>query len=213
MSHININHDKEPVRLFKSDFLEFFTHITPTAVLIIWSPVVIYFLYRAILDASKFSSPLLILAAVLAGLFFWTFAEYTLHRFLFHMPATTPTTERISFLFHGIHHYQPACKTRLVMPPAVSIPMALLFYWLFWLIFGVLLAAGWWTAPIFAGFMLGYLAYDMIHYSTHHLPMRGKAMKFLKKHHMLHHMRTPDARFGVSSHLWDIVFKTLPADN
>lgn len=213
MPHIEINHDKEPIRLFKSDFLEFFTHITPQAVLIIWSPVVLFFLYRTIVDWEKFSNPVLILAAILFGLFFWTFTEYTLHRFLFHLPPTSPTAERISFLFHGIHHVQPAIKTRLVMPPAVSIPMAALFYGLFWLFFSVLIQAGHWTAPVFAAFMLGYLAYDMIHYATHHLPMRGKISKFLKRHHMMHHMRSPNARFGVSSHYWDIVFKTLPAND
>lgn len=211
MPHIEINHDKEPIRLFKSDFLEFFTHITPTAVLIIWSPVVLFFLYQTILDWKEFSSPIFILTALVGGLVFWTFAEYTLHRFLFHLPPTSPTAERVSFLFHGIHHAQPAIKTRLVMPPAVSIPMAALFYGLFWVVFEALIGAGHWTAPVFAAFMLGYLIYDMIHYATHHLPMRGKVAKFLKRHHMMHHMRTPNARFGVSSHYWDIVFKTLPA--
>ncbi|MHC1781718.1 MAG: sterol desaturase family protein [Anaerolineaceae bacterium] len=211
MPYIEINHDKEPIRLFKSDFLEFFTHISPIAVLVIWSPVVLYFLYQTAKDWSRFSNPFFILLAFLGGLIFWTFAEYMLHRFLFHLPPSSPTAERISFLFHGIHHAQPAIKTRLVMPPAVSIPMAALFYGFFWLLFAVLFQAGHWTAPVFAAFMLGYLVYDMTHYATHHLPMRGKVLKFLKRHHMLHHMRTPDARFGVSSHFWDIIFKTLPA--
>jgi len=213
MPNIEINHDKKPIRLFQSDFLEFFTHITPQAVLINWSPVVLFFLYQTISKSGEFSSPVVILVALLLGLVLWSFAEYTLHRFLFHLPPTSPAAERISFLFHGIHHVQPAIKTRLVMPPAVSIPMAALFYGLFSLVFGVLFQAGHWTAPVFAAFMFGYLVYDMIHYATHHLPMRGKVLKFLKRHHMLHHMRTPNARFGVSSHFWDIVFRTLPASD
>lgn len=211
MSHIKINHDKEPIRLFKSDFLEFFTHISPIAVLAIWSPVITYLLYQAFRDAGSPSNVWLIAPAILLGLFIWTFAEYTLHRFLFHLPPSSPTAERISFMFHGIHHAQPAIKTRLVMPPVVSIPMAALFWALFYLIFNFGFHAGWWTAPVFAAFMIGYLAYDMIHYATHHLPMRSRVLKFLKRHHMLHHMRTPEARFGVSSPLWDIIFKTLPA--
>ena len=40
---------KEPVRLFESDFLEFFTHISPIVVLVVWVPVVVYFLLVAIL--------------------------------------------------------------------------------------------------------------------------------------------------------------------
>jgi sterol desaturase/sphingolipid hydroxylase (fatty acid hydroxylase superfamily) len=64
--------------------------------------------------------------------------------------------------------------------------------------------------PLFAGFMLGYLAYDLIHYATHHFTMRSGAAKYLKRYHMQHHHKTPEQRFGVSSPLWDAVFGTLP---
>jgi sterol desaturase/sphingolipid hydroxylase (fatty acid hydroxylase superfamily) len=64
--------------------------------------------------------------------------------------------------------------------------------------------------PLFAGFILGYLAYDLIHYATHHFMMRKGALKFLKRYHMQHHYKTPDRRFGVSSPLWDMVFGTMP---
>jgi sterol desaturase/sphingolipid hydroxylase (fatty acid hydroxylase superfamily) len=57
---------------------------------------------------------------------------------------------------------------------------------------------------------MGYLIYDITHYATHHFPMRGKVLKFLKRYHMQHHYKTPDQRFGVSSPLWDWVFGTLP---
>ena len=92
--------------------------------------------------------------------------------------------ERVFFLFHGVHHAQPQLKTRLVMPPVVSIPLAVLFYGLFYLIVGVLLSGPHWVAPLFAGFIVGYLAYDMIHYATHHFPMRSG---YLKYHQALSH--------------------------
>jgi sterol desaturase/sphingolipid hydroxylase (fatty acid hydroxylase superfamily) len=57
----------------------------------------------------------------------------------------------------------------------------------------------------------GYLLYDMTHYAAHHLPMRSGYLKFLKRYHIMHHYRTPNARFGVSSPLWDYVFRTAPA--
>jgi sterol desaturase/sphingolipid hydroxylase (fatty acid hydroxylase superfamily) len=215
---IEISHDKEPIRLFKSDFLEFFTHIHPAVVLIIWVPVVIYFLVTAVRNqlgeiAGQVSgiSPAYIPFGFLVGLFLWTFAEYTLHRFVFHFSPRTPWQEKVTFLFHGIHHLQPQCKTRLVMPPAVSIPMALLFYGVFQLILATLLGVSHWVAPTFAGFVTGYLIYDMTHYATHHFPMRRGVWKYLKRYHMLHHYKTPDRRFGVSSPLWDIVFNTMPA--
>jgi sterol desaturase/sphingolipid hydroxylase (fatty acid hydroxylase superfamily) len=89
--------------------------------------------------------------------------------------------------------------------------MALLFYAAFHLILGTLLGMSHWVAPTFAGFVAGYLTYDMTHYATHHFPMRRGIWKFLKRYHMLHHYKTPDRRFGVSSPLWDIVFGTMPA--
>jgi dihydroceramide fatty acyl 2-hydroxylase len=207
--HIEISHAKEPIRLFKSDFLEFFTHIHPAVVLVIWTPVVAYCLAVAIRPGS--ASPLGLTLGFLAGLFLWTFAEYTLHRFVFHFPPRTPRQERLVFLFHGIHHAQPQCKTRLVMPPAVSIPLALLFYGVFHLVLATLLGIPAGVAPTFAGFVAGYLVYDMTHYATHHFPMRRGFLRFLKRYHMQHHYKTPTERFGVSSPLWDIVFDTMPA--
>ena len=207
--HIEINYDTEPIRLFKSDFLEFFTHIHPAVVLAIWTPVVAYCLAVAVRPGG--ASPASLSLGFLAGLFLWTFAEYTLHRFVFHFPPRTPRQERLVFLFHGVHHAQPQCKTRLVMPPAASIPMALIFYALFYLVFGVVLGIGYWIAPTFAGFIIGYLIYDMTHYATHHWAMRSGYLKFLKRYHMQHHYKTPDKRFGVSSPLWDTVFGTKPA--
>jgi sterol desaturase/sphingolipid hydroxylase (fatty acid hydroxylase superfamily) len=210
MTHLPIDHSDEPIRLFKSDFLEFFTHITPQVVLIIWSPVIVYFLLRAVANRAAGGLPAYIPLGFLGGLFLWTFAEHTLHRYVFHYRPRNAWQERLTFLFHGIHHAQPQCKTRLVMPPAVSVPMAFLFYGLFTLLFSSLLGAPQWVDPLFAGFILGYLAYDMIHYATHHFRMRSTIGRYLKRHHMRHHYKTPNQRFGVSSPLWDLVFGTLP---
>ncbi|HET7375780.1 MAG TPA: fatty acid hydroxylase, partial [Anaerolineae bacterium] len=148
-THYQINYSDVPIRLFKSDFLEFFTHITPQAIVVIWSPVIVLFLIRALQESVFASSPLYLLPAFAAGLFIWTFGEYTMHRFVFHYPARTPTMERITFLFHGVHHAQPSLKTRLVMPPVVSVPLALVFYGLFSLVFTAL-NAPLWIAPTFA---------------------------------------------------------------
>jgi sterol desaturase/sphingolipid hydroxylase (fatty acid hydroxylase superfamily) len=211
MSHVEINRSKEPIRLFKSDFLEFFTHINPVVVLIIWLPVATIFLAIAIIGRPEDVSPLYIPGGFLVGLFAWTFAEYTLHRFVFHFRPRTPWQERVSFLIHGVHHAQPMSKTRLVMPPAVSIPLALLFYGFFYLVLGVLLGMHRWVAPLFSGFITGYLIYDMLHYSTHHFRLSLRAWQFIRQHHMRHHAQTPNMRFGVSSPLWDIVFGTLPS--
>ena len=212
-ARIKIDHSDEPVRLFRSNFLEFFTHISPVVVLIIWVPAVVFFIWRS---ADQVALPagaswLQIPVAVLLGAFIWTLTEYVVHRFVFHYHARTPGLQKIFFMFHGVHHHQPQCKTRLVMPPAVSIPMAVLFYGIFYLAVGQLLGAPSWVPALFAGFILGYLVYDMIHYATHHFPMRSGYLRYLKRYHMQHHFKTPERRFGVSSPLWDKVFGTMPA--
>lgn len=208
MDPTQINHSDEPIRLFKSDFMEFFTHITPLAVVILWLPITVFIFIRGIVFLPESVSIWVAPAGFIAGLFFWTLAEYLLHRFVFHYKPRTPTQEKIFYLFHGIHHHQPQCKTRLVMPPVVSIPLALVFYGLINLIFSLLLGIPFWAGFVFSGFLIGYLAYDITHYATHHWPMRKGILKMLKRHHMRHHYKTPNQRFGVSSPLWDFVFGT-----
>ncbi len=207
MTHLpsDPSRDAVPIRLFKSDFLEFFTHISPVTIVVIWLPIAAYLAVSAVLASGGAAY---VPVAFVLGLFIWTFAEYTLHRFLFHHKPTSPRQERIFFLFHGIHHAQPQVKTRLVMPLPVSVPAALIFWGLFHLVAGVLFGAPQWVAPLLSGFLLGYLAYDLTHYATHHWPMRSGYAKFLKRHHMQHHYKDPATRFGVSSPLWDYVFGT-----
>lgn len=207
MGHLPIETDRNavPIRLFKSDFLEFFTHISPITIVVIWLPIVIILLISSLAGSSTAS---VVVAGFVIGLFLWTLAEYTLHRFLFHYKPTSPRQERIFFLFHGIHHAQPQVKTRLVMPLPLSIPLAALFYGIFYVVVDLALRAPAWVDPLMAGFLTGYLAYDLTHYATHHFAMLAGYAKFVKRHHMAHHYKDPNTRFGVSSPIWDWVFQT-----
>lgn len=211
MSHrpIDTNPNSEPIRLFDSDFLEFFTHISPVTIVVMWVPVATLLIVNAIQTDSGPAFPWYIPLGLVLGVILWTLAEYFLHRYLFHYEPTTERGEKIFFLFHGVHHTQPQDKTRLVMPLPLSIPLALLFYGLFTLVLGRVLGLAPWINPTMAGFMIGYLVYDLTHYATHHFPMRSRLGKYIKRHHMIHHYKEPDARFGVSSPLWDVVFRTM----
>lgn len=210
-NHLPTNTSDVPIRLFKSDFLEFFTHITPLVILIVWIPVGIYFIYSEIATGyAQQNGWVYIPVAFILGAFLWTLAEYLLHRFLFHFEAKSEKMQRIFFLFHGVHHAQPQCKTRLVMPPVVSVPMGVIAYGVMYLIFVVLLGLPHFMGPVMCGFLVGYLFYDLTHYATHHFAMRHGIWKWLKRYHMQHHYKTPEQRYGVSSPLWDIVFGTKP---
>lgn len=195
----------ESARLFKSDFLEMFTHVHWSVPIIIYLPVVVFFLVRTIQNPVISAGNAF--GLFVAGLFFWTLTEYLLHRFLFHYEPTSAIGKRIHFLTHGVHHDYPNDSKRLVMPPVVSVPLALLFFFLFLAIFGEN-----YLAPAFAGFIFGYILYDEIHYATHHAPMKGGLALMLKHHHILHHFQNPNRRYGVSSPLWDYVFGTMDRD-
>ncbi|MFN0014099.1 MAG: sterol desaturase family protein [Saprospiraceae bacterium] len=137
------------------------------------------------------------------GLFCWTLVEYLLHRFLFHFMPSSKFGQRLHFIFHGVHHDYPNDRLRLVMPPAVSIPLATLFFLLFSILMGRPT-----VFPFYAGFILGYLCYDMMHYSMHHLNWKNAFWQRIKQHHMLHHYQHPERGFGVSNPLWDYIFNT-----
>jgi sterol desaturase/sphingolipid hydroxylase (fatty acid hydroxylase superfamily) len=210
-ANLPINHSDTPIRLFKSDFLEFFTHIHPVVVLILFVPVVIFCLARALTEVVPAPVGPVFLTYI-AGLLVWSLSEYLLHRFVFHFEPTQPWLQRVWYLIHGVHHEQPQCKTRLVMPPILSIPLAFFFYGLFSLVVGIVLGMPRMVGPAFAGFLTGYLCYDMVHYAEHHLAMRWGFLKFLKRYHLRHHYKDADNGFGVSSPVWDVVFRTKPED-
>jgi sterol desaturase/sphingolipid hydroxylase (fatty acid hydroxylase superfamily) len=90
------------------------------------------------------------------------------------------------------------------MPLLVSIPLATIFYFLFVMILGV------YGVALFSGFVIGYVAYDSIHYATHHFPMRSKVAHFIKEYHLRHHYQDEHTAYGVSNPLWDYVFGTVP---
>jgi sterol desaturase/sphingolipid hydroxylase (fatty acid hydroxylase superfamily) len=198
-----------PIRLFRSDFLEFFSHISPVTVAILWTPVVAYFIGAAALRLGR-DGWFIVPAGVFLGWFVWTFVEYTMHRFIFHYHPKTERLKRVFFVMHGVHHAQPMCKTRLVMPPAISVPVALVFYGLFQLITVRLIGAPQWFYPVFGGFIGGYLIYDMMHYSIHHSSVRSGIFFAIRVHHLRHHGACSFMRFGVTFSLWDHVFGTIP---
>ena len=97
-----------------------------------------------------------------AGWLFWTLTEYWLHRLVFHFEPDNGMGARLHWIIHGVHHDHPNDPLRLVMLPSVSVPLAFLFY----LRFAAVLGSP--DAYLFtAGFLGGYLAYDMTHFHVH----------------------------------------------
>ena len=196
----------ESVRVFDNRILESLTHVHPLTPLLLWGPLVLWLIWRSF---AVHHLPVVTVAGfAILGLLTWSLTEYVLHRYLFHLRPAGPFRARLQFVIHGLHHADPADPTRLVIPPVPSTIGAVLFYAAFRLALGPSF-----VEPFFAFFAVGYLLYDYVHYASHRFVPRTRAGNFLKRHHMLHHYVTPDARWGVSSPLWDHIFGTTGASN
>lgn len=180
--------------------LERLSRISPVTVAAVFLPAGIASSAMALLRGGSLAATLLLF---LGGIAFWTLFEYVFHRFVFHFRPATPFQARLQFVIHGVHHQYPHDKDRLVMPITVSIPLALLFLLGFLALLG---DSGW---GFFSGFLFGYLGYDMMHYAIHHAQKaRSVLFRRIRQHHLAHHFRDTRRGFGVSSPLWDAVFRT-----
>ncbi|KTD12090.1 Fatty acid hydroxylase superfamily protein [Legionella gratiana] len=189
-------HDYKRIRLFKSNFLERFSVVHPITPALLYIPVLFYCILHI-----KITIHSLIL--IFSGILLWTFIEYTMHRFIFHLPINTKWANKISYIIHGIHHKDPHDPLRLVAPPLMSLPIGLIFLYIYSKVFT--------SNNLFSflfGFTLSYLCYDYLHWALHHSKSKNKLIYYLRRNHAIHHHRTPPRRFGVTSPLWDFIFNT-----
>jgi 4-hydroxysphinganine ceramide fatty acyl 2-hydroxylase len=196
-----ISNSEESTRMFKSDLLEALSKVHYLVPVFIFVPVILASTYIALFVKSI--GIITYFEFFFIGLFVWTFTEYIMHRFVFHYVPKNKIGLRLHFIFHGVHHDYPSDAKRLVLPPSVSIPLATAFYFLFDAILPANHIFG-----FFPGFILGYLFYDISHYAIHHFNFKGNIWKKIKQHHMLHHYQSPDRGYGVSSPLWDKIFRS-----
>ena len=195
-----VSNKNETVRMFESNFMEFFSHVHPATPIVLYGPIIGLMLYLAFVRNQL--SFLVVLGFFVLGVLTWTLLEYVIHRYVFHYEPKTRLGKLLHFIMHGVHHDYPNDATRLVMPPIISVPLAVLFYAIFFLTLGRFAPAA------LAGFGFGYVCYDTIHYATHHFAMKRGVWRWLKQYHLRHHYQDDQAGYGVSSPLWDYVFRT-----
>jgi len=188
-------------RMFDSDLLDKLSRVHPAVPPILFVPVITVLLVEGLVHRAG----VLTLLWVLCGYVFWTLTEYWLHRIVFHFEPADGIGARLHWIIHGVHHDHPNDPMRLVMPPSVSIPLAAVFVFVFYAVLG---------SPTFlpfgAGFLGGYLAYDMLHYHVHHHRPKTSLGRRLRELHMRHHFQNHERGYGVSAPFWDHVFGTAP---
>jgi sterol desaturase/sphingolipid hydroxylase (fatty acid hydroxylase superfamily) len=181
-------------KLFNQKWLEFLTKTNPVVHVIVYGGAMIIFFH---LNQLSVSDTILFLVT---GAVAWTLVEYLIHRFLFHIKPG-----KFQYTIHGVHHEYPRDRERLMMPPLPGTLLVLFFYGMWWV-----LAGGVHAPALMSGFLIGYLFYTFIHYIVHrYKPI--KPFTFFWAHHLKHHNpQFEDKAYGVSSPLWDWVFRTMP---
>jgi len=143
----------------------------------------------------------MVIAAAL-GVFAWTWVEYVLHRFAGHWARGRNHFSREHLRHHGTPSYFSPLPQKVlsavIVGPAVGAAVGLV------LGPGVGVAFG-------AGFLVGYFAYEWVHWRIHVAPPRGRWSRWVRLHHLHHHFSDPSANHGVTTDLWDRVFRTHTA--
>lgn len=199
--------EQKDALLFGSPYLEPFTKTAWYVIPLLWIPAAAWLAAPYALAEGL----LPLLSQLVIGSFGFTLVEYLVHRFVFHVDDLLPdgpTWRLLHFLLHGIHHKVPMDRYRLVMPPVLGAVLASALYSLLRPAFYFV------TLPAFnaacGGGLLGYVAYDMMHYSEHHFNFpQDSYFGRMKKYHMKHHFAgLHNSGYGITSKLWDRIFST-----
>lgn len=146
----------------------------------------------------------LVVVMVLFGLLVFTLLEYLFHRFVYHSGDDYKDQKNWQYKVHGVHHTYPVQKDLLALPIPLAIVVASAFFFLFYWPLGHL------NFFFFPGFLLGYAGYLFVHFKVHTSRPPNNMLKYLWKHHHIHHYKYENKAFGVSSPFWDLVFNTMP---
>lgn len=194
-------------KFFNQPYLEILTRTPWYVIPLVWGPIIAWHLWTAVQDFSDSpTSSLLGFTLVFIGMFTWTLLEYVFHRFLFHMDKLLPANQiafSIHFLLHGVHHFLPMDRLRLVMPPVMFAGLSIGPYSLFKNLMGQKV-----LNPLYSGIVISYIAYDMFHYFSHHGVSKLNIVNRMKTYHMAHHYKDYNKGYGVTSILWDLCFST-----
>lgn len=188
--------------IFNSGFAEFFTQTHPFVAIFLFITIGLSLNFYAYSIDLISGSDLLIFLPL--GIFSFTFVEYMIHRYLFHMDISNKIREKIQYGAHGVHHEYPNDQGRLVMPLLLSIPLSSILFLIAYFAIGNL------AFTFMGGFFAGYGLYLFVHYIVHAWKMPKNIFKTLWIYHNIHHYQNEEVAFGVTSPFWDRVFGTMP---
>ncbi|HYV66513.1 MAG TPA: sterol desaturase family protein [Myxococcales bacterium] len=137
---------------------------------------------------------------VLAGVIWWTFAEYAFHRWVYHLKALRAIGDPI----HLYHHRNVEDRAVWNAGPLLALPIASSMA----LPVLAVTRSVRRTAMVLLGSVAAYFVYEWVHHAVHARPHARGPLAWLQGFH-LHHHRDPRRCFGVTSPIWDLVFGTF----
>jgi len=146
-----------------------------------------------------------VLFLLVCGFLSWGLIEYVLHRFIFHYDARSRLARKILYQAHISHHETPEAIKKHFASLLLSTPISAAYWLLGWIITGSVASASY----LFIGMAAGYFSYQWVHFQCHHRKSRVRVLKYLRRYHLLHHFKTPELRFGVTSPFFDMAFGTF----
>ena len=131
--------------------------------------------------------------AFATGILLWSLVEYLMHRFAFH-----------GFAPHYQHHTNPSNSAFILAPLWLALSGAAAVWMM------LVLISGSWAAAncMLSGVVCGYISYELVHLRIHSDRPGGTLLRALRKHHYYHHFASENACFGVTSPLWDLIFRS-----
>ncbi len=168
--------------------------------------------------ALRTAHPWMALAFFVAGVPMWSLVEYLFHRYILHGRFKQSKKFYKKFYMglmnkyldplHWEHHERPSDGMHIngelkdLLPLfAVALPLSFIFPF--------------YTAPLLlAGTIQSYVAEEWIHHSIHYYNFRNPYFRYVKRYHLYHHSsRGIESGFGITSGVWDVMFKTRFPDN
>jgi len=203
------------VQIFRSEFYDrIFTQMCSPAHFVVWLAAWLIVILT-LLPTHNIGN--WIFATFIGYYFLSKKVELVLHKYVFHMKVRYNFQKYIHFLFHGLHHAAPKDLTYLMLPLLAGIPIAFIVRYILLLFTAYNYDL---TNSLMAGILIGYVKYDIIHYSLHAfskseisglveqytfsiLPdkfVNSFVIKFesLKKNHNVHHYKNHNKHFEVS---------------
>ena len=138
------------------------------------------------------------------GVLLWTVLEYFFHRYLLHAAFRSPLLSRFINASHLQHHTAPRDPNKILVYPSFALVVSSIIYAILVGVTRNLFHA----SGIIIGIWAGFLYYESVHYRVHMSLAHSRILQRQRRAHFQHHFSNPNRSFGVTSPIWDYVFRT-----